>query len=83
MRFSDVARWRFSTRGLVGSDPMTQFLAKVLKVFEFEKMKIPLAVIASDLNAGAPAVFQAIAATWSCPSARAVPIPDYFSRFDT
>lgn len=58
MRFSDVARWRFSTRGLVGSDPMTQFLAKVLKVFEFEKMKIPLAVIASDLNAGAPAVFK-------------------------
>jgi NTE family protein len=58
MRFSDVARWRLSTRGLVGSDPMTQFLAKVLKVFEFEKMKIPLAVIASDLNAGAPAVFR-------------------------
>lgn len=58
MRFSDVARWRFSTRGLVGSDPMTQFLAKVLKVFEFEKMKIPLAVVASDLSAGAPAVFR-------------------------
>jgi NTE family protein len=58
MRFSDVARWRFSTRGLVGSDPMTKFLARVLKVFEFEKMKIPLAVIASDLNAGAPAVFR-------------------------
>ncbi|HML16863.1 MAG TPA: patatin-like phospholipase family protein [Bryobacteraceae bacterium] len=58
MRFSDVARWRLSTRGLVGSDPMTQFLARVLKVFEFEKMKIPLAVVASDLNAGAPAVFK-------------------------
>jgi NTE family protein len=58
MRFSDVARWRFSTRGLVGSDPMTKFLARLLKVFEFEKMKIPLAIVASDLTAGAPAVFR-------------------------
>jgi NTE family protein len=37
---------------------MTQFLGRLLKVFEFERMKIPLAVIASDLNAGAPAVFR-------------------------
>lgn len=58
MHFSDVARWTFSTRGLVGSDPMTKFLARVLKVFEFEKMKVPLAIVASDLNAGAPAVFR-------------------------
>ncbi len=58
MRFSDVARWRISWQGLVGSDPMRKFLARVLKVFEFEKMRIPLAVIASDLTAGAPAVFR-------------------------
>lgn len=58
MRFSDVASWRISRHGLVRSDPMTKFLAKVLKVFEFEKMRIPLAVIASDLTAGAPAVFR-------------------------
>ncbi len=58
MRFSDVARWRFRKTGLVGSDPMTKFLARLLKVFEFEKMRIPLAVIASDLTAGAPAVFR-------------------------
>src|SRR5580704_1144082 len=58
MRFSDIARWRFSRRGLVGSDPMRDFLAKLLKVLTFEKMRIPLAVIASDLTAGAPAVFR-------------------------
>lgn len=58
MRFSDVARWRFSMQGLVGSDPMMQFLRRVLKAFEFERMKIPLAVVASDLTAGAPAVFR-------------------------
>jgi NTE family protein len=58
MRFSDVARWRISWQGFVGSDPMSQFLRRLLKVFEFERMKIPLAVVASDLNAGAPAVFR-------------------------
>jgi NTE family protein len=58
MRFSDVARWRISRVGLVGSDPMSKFLARILKVFQFEKMKIPLAVIASDLTAGAPVVFK-------------------------
>jgi NTE family protein len=58
MRFSDVARWRISRQGLVGSDPMTKFLARLLKVFHFEKMRIPLAVVASDLTAGAPAVFK-------------------------
>lgn len=58
MRFSDVARWRISRRGLVGSDPMSKFLARLLKVFDFEKMKIPLAIVASDLTAGAPAVFK-------------------------
>jgi NTE family protein len=58
MRFSDVARWRISWQGLVGSDPMRKFLARVLKVFEFEKMRIPLAVVASDLTAGVPAVFR-------------------------
>ena len=30
MRFSDVARWRISWQGLVGSDPMRKFLARVL-----------------------------------------------------
>ncbi len=58
MRFSDVARWRFSRRGLMGSDPMRTFLERLLKVLKFEEMRIPLAVIASDLTAGAPAVFR-------------------------
>ena len=58
MRFSDVARWKIGFDGLMGTDPMTLFLKRLLKVFTFEKMKIPLAIIASDLNAGAPAVFR-------------------------
>lgn len=58
MRFSDVARWKFSKLGLAGSDPMVEFLRRLLKVFTFEEMKIALAVVASDLNAGVPAVFR-------------------------
>ncbi len=58
MRFSDVARWRLSWQGLMGSDPMTQLLQRTLKVFEFEKMQIPLAIVATDLNAGAPVIFR-------------------------
>jgi NTE family protein len=58
MRFSDIARWTLSTQGLVGSDRMMLFLQRILKVFEFERMRIPLAVVASDLTAGAPAVFR-------------------------
>jgi NTE family protein len=58
MRFADVARWTFSRHGLMGSERMIEFLRRLLKVSEFEKMQIPLAVIASDLTAGAPAVFR-------------------------
>jgi NTE family protein len=58
MRFSDVAQWRISRFGLAGSDPMSRFLAKLLKASVFENMKIPLAVVASDLTAGAAAVFR-------------------------
>jgi len=42
----------------MGSDPMTVPGPSFSKVFEFEKMQIPLAVVASDLTAGAPAVFR-------------------------
>jgi NTE family protein len=58
MKFSDVARWKISMLGLAGSDPMVEFLQKLLKVYTFERMRVPLAVVATDINAGAPAVFR-------------------------
>lgn len=58
MRLSDLACWTISRHGLMGSNPMTRFLRRVLKTFEFEQMKTPLAVVATDLNAGTPAVFR-------------------------
>jgi NTE family protein len=46
MRFSDVA------------EGIGEFLRRLLKTLVFERMSIPLAVIASDLNAGSPVVFK-------------------------
>jgi NTE family protein len=58
MRFRDVARWTISKFGLAGSDRMGDFLARLLKNTLFENMRMPLAVVASDLVSGKPVVFR-------------------------
>ncbi len=58
MKFSDVARWSFNVLGLAGSEQMTAFLTRLLKVHRFEDMAIPLAVVASDLSTGRPVIFR-------------------------
>lgn len=58
MRFKDVARWGLSLLGLAGSERMAEFLQRLLKVYRFEEMRIPLAVVATDLRTGRPVVFR-------------------------
>lgn len=58
MRLRDVARWTVSRLGLAGSDRMVTFLTRLLKKTRFEEMRIPLAIVATDLNAGKPLVFE-------------------------
>jgi NTE family protein len=58
MRFRDVARWTISRMGLAGSERMQQFLRKLLHTYRFEDMRIPLAVVATNLCSGAPVVFK-------------------------
>jgi NTE family protein len=58
MRFKDVARWTISRFGLAETDRMVAFLKRALKSCRFEDMRIPLAVVASDLTTGQPAVFR-------------------------
>jgi NTE family protein len=58
MKFSDVARWTISRSGLVESQRMTTFLSRLLKRRSFEEMRIPLAVVATDLVSGKPVVFR-------------------------
>src|SRR5581483_1837965 len=52
MRFGDVGRWRFGLLGLVTSERMQRFLQRLLKVYSFEDMPIPLGVLATDLSSG-------------------------------
>jgi NTE family protein len=58
MRFKDVARWTLSRFGLAESNRMVAFLQHSLKTCRFEAMRIPLAVVASDLASGDPVVFR-------------------------
>jgi NTE family protein len=58
MRFKDVARWTLSRMGLAGSERMVMFLRRLLRVYTFDEMRIPLAVIATDLGTGKPVVFR-------------------------
>jgi NTE family protein len=58
MKFGDVAGWRPSFLGLTGSEPMVAFLRRLLKVYRFEEMRIPLAVVATDLETGQPVIFR-------------------------
>jgi NTE family protein len=58
MRFKDVARWTLSRFGLAETDRMVLLLKRALKTDRFETMRLPLAVVASDLVSGKPAVFR-------------------------
>jgi len=57
MRFGDVARWGLSKLGLASSERMTPFLQRLLKYMQFDDMRIPLGVIATDLCTGEPVEF--------------------------
>lgn len=58
MKFRDVARWTVDWLGVLDSERMEPFLTKALRVDRFENMRLPLAVVASDLRSGTPAVFR-------------------------
>jgi len=58
MKFRDVARWTLNLKGLAGNDRMITFLARLLKVNRFEDMRIPLAIVATDLVRGRPVTFH-------------------------
>lgn len=58
MKFRDVARWTLNLMGLAGNDRMIAFLARLLKANRLEDMRIPLAVVATDLVRGVPVTFH-------------------------
>jgi len=58
MKFRDVAKWTLNLRGLADNDRMITFLTRLLKLNRFEDMKIPLAIVATDLVRGKPVTFH-------------------------
>jgi NTE family protein len=56
-RFRDFARWTLSRFGFCTTDRMVDFYARVVKLENFEDLKIPLAVTATDVRTGAAVVF--------------------------
>ncbi len=56
--FSSYARWTVSKLGLATNERMTTYLNRILRETRFERMRIPLAVVATDLVTGVPVVFQ-------------------------
>lgn len=58
IRFRDIARWSVSRLGLASNHRLADLIERVFDCKQFEDMKIPLAVIATDLATGEPVVFR-------------------------
>ncbi len=57
VRFKHFARWTLSRYGFCNNDRIEGMMHRMLKVYTFEEMKIPLAVAATEFTTGNPAVF--------------------------
>lgn len=57
IRFRDFARWRVSRLGLASNHRLRDLISRVFESCDFESLKIPLAVVATDLATGDPVVF--------------------------
>jgi NTE family protein len=56
LRFRDIARWRVSRLGLASNHRLGDLIEQVFESRQFEDLRIPLAVVATDLNSGEPVV---------------------------
>ena len=57
IRFRDFARWRVSRLGLASNQRLGDLIERVFESRQFEQLRIPLAVVATDLSTGEPVVF--------------------------
>ncbi len=57
IRFKDFARWKISKMGLASNDRMSELISNCLGASRFEDLKIPMAVVTTDLGTGEPVVF--------------------------
>ncbi len=57
LRFRDIARWRVSRLGLASNHRLGDLIERVFDSRQFEDLRMPMAVVATDLNTGEPVVF--------------------------
>lgn len=56
-KFTDFGRWTPSWLGLATNHRLEQFLARFTDIKNFEDLKTPLAIAATDINAGLPVYY--------------------------
>jgi NTE family protein len=57
LRFRDIARWRVTRLGLASNQRLATLIERVFESRQFEHLRIPVAVVATDLSNGEPVVF--------------------------
>jgi NTE family protein len=57
LRFRDIARWRVTRLGLASNQRLADLMNRVFESRQFDQLRIPLAVVATDLTTGEPVVF--------------------------
>lgn len=57
IRFRDIARWRVSRLGLASNHRLGDLIERVFESRRFEDLRIPMAVVATDLANGEPVIF--------------------------
>lgn len=58
IRMKDISRWRLSRMGLSSNDRLGDIIRRCFPVQTFEQMRMPLAVVTSDLGSGEAMVFS-------------------------
>jgi NTE family protein len=58
LRFWDIARWTLTRGGLCTNERMTLLLERLCPCKQFSELRIPLTVVATELQTGNPAIFR-------------------------
>jgi len=58
IRFRDFAKWRVSRFGLASNERLGALVQKLFGTRQFEDLKLPLAIVATDLGSGDAVVFR-------------------------
>ena len=57
LKFRDIARWRVSRLGLASNHRLSDLMDRVFEARQFEELRIPMAVVATDLATFDPVIF--------------------------